>query len=272
MITVSIFRSALEDKRETQRIEESIRIKELYPDVNFNNSIISVNGDRKDENYLLKDGDICTIKLFPEGSAGDWFVGAAMGLVIGLATVATFGVAGWLAFGIMAGGMAVGAIGFGIASAAGWSILDWLTPDVSNSKSPEALEQIPQLRGAKNQSNIGKPVPLVLGKHLFTPMYVGTPFTEIAGIDGEDQYFYALYMLGYGKLKVTNIKLGEIGDLSTNKETKDDGNLIIDGDPFLLRGEPVLDLIQTDRDSDIYSQAVSEEKLNIELEAVRKFV
>ena len=277
MITVTIYKSTLDDTREIKRIEKSTTIKELFPDVDFTNSIISVNGYRQDENYLLADEDVCTIRLFPEGDAKDWLAGAIIGLLAGLTTVVTFGAAlgVWAAVGVIAGGIAVGALGFGIASAAGWSICDWLSPDVPDMKSPDALEQIPQLRGAKNQSNIGKPVPLVLGKHLFTPMYVGNPYTVIDGVDGEDQYFFALYMLGYGKLRVTDVKLGVIGDLASNKFRRpdpetvyyevDDGVLDIDGDPFLKDGNPKLELIQSERESDLYPQAVFEERLNIEL-------
>jgi hypothetical protein len=267
MITVSIFRSAVDDKRETQQFENPITIKELFPDVDFSNSIISVNGFLQDENYLLQDGDICSIRLFPEGSGTDWLTGAGIGLMAALAAVAIIGTGSLAAVAIVAGGAVAGALGFGIASAAGWSVTGWLTPDAQTGKSPESLEGIPQLRGAKNQSNYGKPVPLVLGKHLFTPMYVGNPYSTIGGVDGEDQYFQALYMLGYGKLEVTDIKLGVIGDLATNTKngTKDDGMLFIDGDPFLKKGNPQLDLVQTARESPLYPQAVREEQLNIEL-------
>jgi hypothetical protein len=272
MITVSIFRSAVDDKRETQRIENPVTIKELFPDVDFSNAIISVNGSLQDENYLLKDGDICSIRLFPEGNGADWLTGAGIGFLTALTVVSIWNPIGWVAAAVLAGGAVAGALGFGIASAAGWSITAWLTPDAPSVKSPESLEGIPQLRGAKNQSNYGKPVPLVLGRHLFTPMYVGNPYTTISGEDGEDQYFQALYMLGYGKLKVTDIKLGVIGDLASNDKGIEDGYLTFDGDPFLGDRDnpdnpdnPKLELRQWGRGLDIYPQAVCEESLNIEL-------
>jgi len=272
MITVSIFRSTLDDTRETQRIENPITIKELYPDVDFEGSIISVNGFLQDENYLLKDGDICTIRLFPKGNDTGLATGGFLGAILGGLTFLIPGVGAFLAVGLFfAGAIAGGLAGEAIQHGS----LDRLFGSNPNESTKGQVEQIPQLRGAKNQSNLGKPVPLVLGKHLLTPMYVGTPYTEISGVDGEDQYFYALYMLGYGKLRVTDVKLGVIGDLASNKqivnnavvnkEVVTDGRLKFNGDPFLRDGNPELDLIQSERESKLYEQAVFEERLNIEL-------
>jgi hypothetical protein len=273
MITVSIYRSALDDAKETQRIENPATIKELYPDVDFTNSIISVNGFRRNENCLLQDGDVCSIRIFPEGNGADWLFGAGTGLLTALSVISVINMwnpIGWVGGAIALGvGIAGGAIGFGIASAAGWSVTGWLRDQLAaDIKSPETLKTIPQLRGAKNQSAYGQPVPLVLGEHLFTPGYVGRPYTQISGVDGEDQDFYALYLLGYGKLKVADVKLGVIGDIASNRIPllqRDDGFLVIDGDPFLLKGSPQVELLQSGQESSIYPQAVYEEPLNIEL-------
>jgi len=279
MITITIFRSVVDDSKETKRLENPIKIKDVFPGDDLSNSIISVNGFLQDSEYELADGDICTIRVFPEGSGADWLAGLSIGLTVGLAVVSIIGTGGWAAVAWIAGGAAAGALGFGIASAAGWSVTAWLGSLGMNSqdmKSPDALEGIPQLRGAKNQSNYGKPVPLVLGKHFFTPMYVGNPYSTIGGEDGEYQYFHALYMLGYGKLKVSDVKLGIIGDLASNNTNVQDGFLTFDGDPFLGKPDapgdpdnPQLELIQTVRESQLYPQAVVEEPLNIELSHVK---
>jgi len=355
MITVTIFRSVVDDAKETKRLENPVKIKDVFPGEDLSNSIISVNGFLQDGEYELVDGDICAIRLFPEGNGADWVAGTGMGLLLGLSVLNFWNPAGWLGIAswagaaiVMGGATVAGALGFGIASAAGKSFTSWLTPDAQVGKSPESVEGIPQLRGAKNQSNYGKPVPLVLGKHLFTPMYVGNPYSTIGGTDGEDQYFQALYMLGYGRLKVTDVKLGIIGDLasgvapdnsamepinriSTNNGTwtvdrdgfvkcsgrknsqfnfavqfrvnnkivsygkeqdvlsvkvgdiveiladrdiscyfippcyVEDGELFFDGDSFLSKSRPQIELIQSERESELYPQAVREEMLNIEL-------
>jgi hypothetical protein len=144
MILVNIFRSSLDDTHEAIKLEEQKTIKEVFFDVDFTDAIISVNGFRQNENYFLEDGDICTIRLFPEGNAGDWFVGLGLGLLAGLAVLNFWNPGGWAAAGILLGGMAVGTLGFGIASAAGASFIDWLTPNIDTDlKNPETLEGIP---------------------------------------------------------------------------------------------------------------------------------
>jgi hypothetical protein len=275
MITVTIFRSIVDDLKETKRLENPIKINDVFPGDDLSNSIISVNGFLQNSEYELIDGDICTIRVFPEGSGADWLTGLGIGLMLAVTVLNFWNPGGWATAAILAGGMAAGALGFGIASAAGWSVTAWLGSLGMNGqdmKSPDALEGIPQLRGAKNQSNYGKPVPIVLGKHLFTPMFVGNPYSTIGGLDGEYQYFHALYLLGYGKLKVSDVKLGIIGDLATNNANVQDGFLTFDGDPFLGKpndpgdpDNPTLELVQTARESQLYPQAVAEEPLNIEL-------
>jgi hypothetical protein len=119
-----------------------------------------------------------------------------------------------------------------------------------------------------------KPIPIVLGKHLYTPAYIGVPYTEIGGEDGEDQYFNALFLLGYSKLKVTDIKLGLLGDLCSNKEDKDDDFLVIDDNsPYRDKkhpeNDPELELRQSASEVSLYPQKVFEEQLSIELTRVR---
>lgn len=145
---------------------------------------------------------------------------------------------------------------------------------VSNSTSSE-LESIPTISGAKNQSGFDKAIPLVLGRHRFTPYYCGNPYRTVSGTDGEKQTFHALYMLGYNNLQVTDIKLGLI-DLAYNRdyekngqtvsvETVDDGMIEVNGrwnkDKYNIK----LELKQNEEEASLYPQKVVEEQLNIEL-------
>jgi hypothetical protein len=269
MSTINIFHSSLDDTHETFVIAESKTIQESFPDIDFTNAIISVNGFQQDKNYILKDDDICAIRLFPDGDARDWASGAVLGLMAGLAVLNFWNPGGWVAGAIVVGaGISVGALGFGIASATGNSFVDYMMSmgqDAGKANSPDSIINIPQLRGAKNQSNYNKPIPIVLGKHFYTPMYIGMPYTEIAGVDGEDQYFNALFLLGYSKLQVTDIKLGVLGDLCSNKgpNARDDGILFFDGNPD-YQGV-TLELRQSPNEVGLYPQKVVEESLGIEL-------
>lgn len=125
------------------------------------------------------------------------------------------------------------------------------------------LQSIPTLQGARNQSGYDKPIPLVLGKHLLTPYYCGSPYHTIIGEDGEEEYYNALYMLGYNDIQVTDIKLGQL-DLASNSEKKENGNLTIDGRYKSDSYDITLELQQSDEVS-LYPQKVIEESLGIEL-------
>jgi hypothetical protein len=178
--TINIFRS-IADTYETLYIEEEKSIKEAV-EADFTNAIISVNGFQQNENYVLKEGDLCTIRLFPEGNGADWGLGAGLGGFFGLMAVSLIGAitgpVGWaIGLAIIGGAAAAGSIVAGSLSAAGISLIGWLGSlgqQSSDLNSPDALEKIPQLRGAKNQSNYNKPIPIVMGKHLYTPMYIGS--------------------------------------------------------------------------------------------------
>jgi hypothetical protein len=251
-----------DNRHETIHAADNIPIKEAVKE-ELANAVIAVNGFQRDENYLLQEGDLCTIRLFPRGGDG-WGPGTPNHFGdLFLKAVSWVGNLAWA--GIKWVGSAI------------WdSLKDALgAGQQSDLKSPEALKSIPQLRGAKNQSNYNKPIPIVMGKHLYTPMYIGMPYTEIGGEDGEDQYFNALFLLGYGKLQVTDIKLGLLGDLCSNKALKDDGLLVFDGNPAYEEDDPnddpKLELRQganaerNDGEVGLYPQKVFEEQLSIEL-------
>jgi hypothetical protein len=268
---INLFRSGYDNNHETIHVSGNKPVKEALPELEYTDSATAVNGFQVDGNYILKDGDICTIRLFPkDNNVQAAWAGGLLGFLAG-------GIPGALI------GAGIGAAANAVTEAAGGhsilgGILRWLAPDLpgSGADSPEQLKNIPQLRGAENQSNRNKPIPLVLGKHLFTPMYIGTPYTEIDGEDGEDQYFNALYLLGWGKLEVKDIKLGPVSGLAKNPAGITDGLLLYNDDPkfcdpsFAGSG-PKLELRQgpnperEDGEVQLYPQKVVEERLSIEL-------
>src|SRR5262245_45496851 len=62
------------------------------------------------------------------------------------------------------------------------------------------------LTGSRNEVNQYGAIPVVLGKHRVAPNLGGMPYTEIVG---EDQYLRMCFVVGYGPLKITDIKIGE---------------------------------------------------------------
>jgi len=273
--TINLFRSALDNSHEAIHVSGTVAIREALHGVDFENAVISVNGFQTDENHILSGNDICAIRLFPKGGSGGW------NPIDTVLTVAAFIVNPVL--GVMyaaATGISYAASGNTLGSWAAESMMPNLSGTSGAPNSQESLLNVPQLRGAKNQSNKNKPVPLIIGRHLYTPMYIGSPYTEIGGADGEDQYYNALYLLGWGKLKVSDIRLGPVSGLAKNPDISGnlnsaegswswDDNPSFFGadfiDPSFKASNPQLELRQGTGEVWLYPQKVAEERLNIQL-------
>jgi hypothetical protein len=118
------------------------------------------------------------------------------------------------------------------------------------------------LKGARNRSQLGNAYPIILGKHLYTPMYIGTPYTTVES-DGTTQYYHALFLLGYSRLSVKDIKLNEL-EFATNSTDVLDGYITVDGSNF-SSNDARLELRQGASECELYPQKVIEEQLNIQL-------
>lgn len=173
---INLFKNAFISNFETIVVNENKDIKSVI-NIDFDNSLIFVNGKVADRNYRLKDGDICTIRCYPAG-----------GVTIG----------GFLLF------ASVVAIMKGIEK----SLKDTTK---SETNTPDEVITHPCISGSQNTSANGRAIPLVLGKSFFTPYYLGAEsngFTTISGADGCDELYTNLYILGYKNLQVTDIKMG----------------------------------------------------------------
>lgn len=60
--------------------------------------------------------------------------------------------------------------------------------------------------GFRNQLTPDQPVPKILGRHRIAPPYVVPPFTTT---EGDDRYVTAAFLLGYGPLTISDIRLGD---------------------------------------------------------------
>jgi len=267
---INIFRSAFENNHDAVPVSGTVAIKEALPEVDFENAVIAVNGFYADENYVLQDNDICTIRLFPKKGKGGWNP-------IDTALTAAAFIANPV-LGVMyaaATGLSYAFSNKTLGSLAAESFIS-NSSDLSGApNSPESLINVPQLRGAKNQSNKNKPIPLVMGKHLYTPMYIGAPYTEIGGADGEEQYYNVLYLLGWGKLNVSDIRLGPVSGLAKNQCRLTEGSWSWNNNPSFFGADfinpsfkdsnPQLELRQGASEVGLYPQKVVEERLSIEL-------
>lgn len=226
-------------------------------DLPYDNSIIFVNGNKVDKNYVLKKNDLCTIRLCQTGISAS-AIGAA---IVAVAKVVAVALAVYVATDMvvyLCSGKHL------IDHIKGW-LVSWLKSDMDGADSEQTeLETIPCISGAKNQTNYNKCFPFVMGKHLYTPMYIGKPYTEIGGEDGEEQYFIAEFLLGYKDTLCKNFKLGT-RDLASNSIEKMSGFIPIDGYYKESRFKPQIEILNGNQESTLYPSKVSEEQLSIQL-------
>lgn len=235
-------------------------IKDCVDNINFKNSLIFVNGKKHNENYRLKDKDVCTIRQFPSNEdVGNGFLQAGGWILDPIGSVVTGAVSGeW------------GGTYYGIKVLN--ERMNSLKDSLDNSGSSVTdTDSIPTISGCKNQSSLGKVVPIILGKTKYTPCYIGMPYHSIAGADGETEYFTGLYQLGYNDLRVQDVKLG-IYDLSSNVEDVRNGKLKINTDSIYNNNDygTELEIKQDGSEVSLYSQKVIEEDRNVELAIVEE--
>lgn len=250
MSRINIYHGILSGDRIEREVEGGITIRDALDGVDLSNSIMLVNGSPCDGNRVLLPGDICDIRILPEGGGGanGWnFIDTIM-------TVFTVGIWG------------IGSAITGALHGKTWGKLLWdqqFEGSDTSTKSQEQVQQLPYISGAENRSLQGNPVPFIMGRHLLSPYYCGTPYTQISGDDGEDQYMYMLFMLGYSKLKVTDIKIGD-QMLARNGGNVINGRIPMDNNDMVMYNAEI-ELDQSGSDLSLYSQTVYEEQVQIEL-------
>lgn len=253
MARIVIFRNPFSSEKEELDIHEHISVKDA---VSFNpdNSLVFINGIKRDSTWILQEDDICLIREFPEGAL-------TLSVAIAISAVAVYYlVDGFVEY--FTGFSISDAISGGIRNLLGFGDKDKTTATVDS----ESVKSIPQLRGAQNRSGLDKPVPFIFGKHLFTPYYCGSPYTYIDpndGSDGENLYYCALYMIGYSNIKVSDIKIGELS-LASNSTGVMNGQIPVDGRYLYDKYQTQLEIQQSSKVS-MYTQKVIEEQRSAKL-------
>ena len=220
---------------------------------------VNVNGKREPlESATMREGDFAIVRRVPEGassaSADQQRVGgkitgwSAAAAIIGVALMLTGNVpAGLQVFITGVAGMVTGALeyyGFG-----------------GTSSSSGTSTTRPDIRGASNSASAGGKVPLILGKNRLTPYYAAMPFTDVSiGDDGKYKYLNLLFVLGYGQLKISNIRLGELL-LASNSADVRNGAIACDGQ----YGGVSMELRQDGALPENYSYVVQEQSLSTAL-------
>lgn len=162
----------------------------------------------------LKAGTTIDLRCVPQGGGGGKNPLATI-LSIGLLAVApalggmlagSLGLAGtglWMGTTFMSAGTLLG----GAIAIAGRLLISALLPPAkartSSSSSTSAQNFI---SGAANRLAPFEAIPVILGKHRTYPPYAARPYTETVG---NDQYIRMLFLLGYGPVEMSDLKIGE---------------------------------------------------------------
>ncbi len=148
----------------------------------------------------LREGVWVVVCLPPEASA-------FLGLAGAISSVITQGIyyAGFTGLGVLGtNAVFVGvAAGLGVLAVAGLNALLPEVPDISTNRA----ESTYSLGGWRNTARPGQPIPLPMGRVRVSPMFAAQPYTEVVG---DDQYVRALFCFGYGRLKISDIRIGEV--------------------------------------------------------------
>ena len=70
----------------------------------------------------------------------------------------------------------------------------------------DAARPVYQAGGWRNDLRPDEPVPFLLGRHRYAPPYAARPYTEIVG---DDQFVRGLFTFGYGRLDISDLRLGD---------------------------------------------------------------
>lgn len=254
--TINVFNSAFNNDYKTIIVEDNKTISSSIK-LDFENCLISVNGDKCDENYILKENDIVTIRQFPSNDGYDvasWIFAPVTSVIQGFST------GDWS--------------GSNIVKKSLKSIFESESDSITT-KDVGSTESIPTISGAKNQSGAGKVIPLVIGESMYTPIYAAQAYTDIDpndGTDGENQYLHALFCLGYNNIDLRKVSLG-IYPLSvdrqngTSSESLDCSNSEEKNTVHYNLGlyQQKLELRQHGEEVNLFPQKVVQENFNTEL-------
>ncbi len=180
----------LSNKQTPLELQAGLTVQEALPCFDLDNAIIVINGRIENYNYILQESDKVTIRLTPSGT-----VALAVTAVV-LAVVA-------VGAGIVGGVLAYKAREAAEKAKAELEKMKKLSnkPDIDNR---------PFLRGASNTLATGNNQPYIIGRHFFTPYLLCSPFYELAGTDGVDQYIYTVLECGFNKQVLKKIAIDDI--------------------------------------------------------------
>ncbi|QKK18657.1 host specificity factor TipJ family phage tail protein [Rhizobium indicum] len=255
MVDVYLRRSPLREQREHFEVPACLSIEEIiaFCDLKPVRLHVTIGGHVIEQKnwprVRVKPGVSVTIVKVP----GKGALKAIAGLVVALvAAVAAPWLAGAL-FGLTAGttafSVATGLIGAGI-SLAGSMALNALFPVAKPASLPNTTT-LYSIGGAQNQAAQYGAIPEIFGTHRISPPYAAAAYTELVG---DDQYLRMLFVVGYGPISVSDLKIGET-EISKFEDVKYE----------VIQDHTVTPVT-------LYTKPVFQEDVSVELDAVTGWV
>ncbi|WP_306043664.1 NlpC/P60 family protein [Mameliella sp. MMSF_3455] len=115
----------------------------------------------------------------------------------------------WLSANTGLGTLAINVLAYGGAlavTALGAAALTSLIPLPEIPDGPGNPEADYAISGWRNQAIPGEPVPMPMGRVRVAPVFAMQPYQEIVG---DDQYVRALFLFGYGRLDISDLRIGD---------------------------------------------------------------
>lgn len=212
-MNATIYKS-LSNKSEIATVTPGQSVAAAFPDIDFANAVIIVNGEERTADYVLREFDVLTIRELPSGVTA-----AVIGVVVAIAIGA----------GIYAG------VQIYKAKKAAEEAQKELEK-LKKQSNKDDIDNRPFLRGASNTLASGKSQPYVCGRHLFTPYLLCSPFYKITGTDGADEYTYIALECGFNKQIIKEISVEDVKIKTFNGTSPQEGAYDIDDGIFAQDG------------------------------------
>lgn len=178
----------LSNRRTPIELEAGKTVKEALPDFDLENAIIVVNNRVENPDYILQEKDIVTIRITP----------SAMTTIVLVATAV-----------VAVGAAIVGGVALYKAKQAAEKAEEELEK-MKKLTNKSDIDNRPFLRGASNTVATGNSQPYVIGRHFFTPYLLCSPFYQITGTDGANEYTYTVLECGFNRQIIQKLAIDDI--------------------------------------------------------------
>lgn len=210
---------SLSNRKEIVTVRAGQSVAQAFPQINFENAVVIVNGEEVAADYILKEHDVVTIRELP-GMAG-----AAIAL---------------------AAALVVGSVYCGIQLYKAKKAAEEAQEEIEKIKKQTNRDDIdnrPFLRGASNTAAREKSQPYICGRHLFTPYLLCSPFYRLSGEDGKDQYTYIALECGFNKQIIDSVSIDDVTIKKFADSEPQEGAYALDGGQ-VFADEGVIEIAQ----------------------------